>query len=402
MRWPAATVAVVVLQLLATNSALASAPTNASTIDVVPAKHGDDIDNTMPPNSTDVLTTSAPLWLNTNIVVVNPDFSPHASNNSSDAESARTSSFNITKRVAAGIASNKAAVLIFLTVKQLDFSLLHSMRHVFEEFQRQVQKTLASEVGYWILPEWIKLRLRPGSVRVSARLEAFSEDEADTWYAELRASVVPLRERLASSISSVPGINAACTGRISVIDVTTARTEKVVQPDEPVADTASSTVGIQMPVLEAAPLVLVVAAGGASCLLLLMLLPIPNPSSRAPAAGGAGDTSKQYAMLPGQLSLGALAANRIDPSRELATRPLKEKKLPQDCTDEADPPEATLPLPETPQHLSAGEEARTARSRGWSSIFEVLPEQEPLSQQQTNTIAQRPRGESDTDGLLLA
>jgi len=401
MRWPAANVAAVVAQLLATKNALASAPTNASTIDVVPAEHGDKIGNMTPPNVANVSTTAAPSWLKKEWVVVNPDFSPHASSNNNDAESAaRPSSLHVTKSVAAGIASNKAAVLISLTVKQVDFALLHSMPHVFEDFQRHVQNALASEVGNWIPPEWIKLRLTPGSVRVSARLAAFSNDEADTWHAELRASVVPLRERLVSSISSVPGINAACTGHIAVTDVTTARTEELVQPDESVEDMASSTIGIQPPVLEAAPLVLIVAAGCASCLLLLVLLPFPT--SRAAAAGGAGDASKQYAMLPGQVGLGALTTSRMDPTRELATRPPKENGMPQDCTDEANPLQETLPLPETQQQLSAGEEAKSARSRGWSSIFEVLPEQEPLAQRQSSTTSKRPRGESDTDGLLLA
>lgn len=407
--------------LLIAHSAWASAPTNSSIIDVMPT--GGKIGNAAPPRGANVSTTAAEKhWLNTDIVVVNPDFSPHAPrDHNGDAGASRQSGFNVTRREAAGIASRKAAVLILLTVQQVDFALLRALPPVFEEFQRHVQKAVASEVGYWIPPEWIKLRLTPGPVfrrgsalRVSARLQAFSRGEADAWHAQLRVAAVRLRRRLVSSIAGVPGISAACTGHVAVTDVTVARAEEIVQRAEPLEDRASISAGLPIPALSAAPLVLVIAASAASCLLLVVLLPLPaslsssyprHPSHVALAAGATGDPSKQYSMLSGQLGL-TMATSRIDPSRELATRPSKEKKekkIPQDRTEEADPlqpRQPTLPCPPTPQELSAGDEAKTARSRGWSSIFEVLPEQEPLAQPQTNVHVRRPRGESDTDVLL--
>jgi len=416
---------VMAAHFLATCSAWASTPTPNS-----PAHEGhrDKIGNTS--YMTTSTTTGVPPWRKTNLVIVNPGFAPHAWRNSSVAKPLRPSSLNITTKAAAGVSSKMAAVLIFWTVKHLDFARLQSLPPVLQEFQRHVRETLASEVGYWIPPDWIKLQLTPGSVRVRARLEAFSKDEADAWHADLGASVVPLGRRLVLSISSVPGISAACTGNIAVTDVTTARAVELAEPAEPGEDMLGSSSNIQTPGLEAAPFLLMVAAGGASCLLLVLLLvPLPSflssffttrcPSHAAQAPGGPNDASKQYAMLSGQFGLGVFAATtRIHQTpRGLAARPLNEKKVVQDCTDEADPEQQKLqellqqqPLqqqqPQTPpqQSSSPAEDpsVKTARSRGWSSIFEVLPEQEPPAQRQPNVFARRPRGESDTDGLLLA
>mmetsp|Transcript_124968 Transcript_124968/g.249512 ORF Transcript_124968/g.249512 Transcript_124968/m.249512 type:complete len:362 (-) Transcript_124968:97-1182(-) len=360
----------------------------------------------MSPGAAHVSTTVGTPRVNTGPVVVNAGFSPLASSNSKAVEPSRSS----TLEVAAGISSKRAAVVIVFTVQSLDFARLFSLPRLFEKFQRHLHEALASEVGNWIPPDWIKLQLKPGSVRVSARLEAFSKDEADAWHTELRASIVPMRERLASSISTVPGISAACTGQIGVTDVRTARAGEVAKPDDPAEYIVSSHLGIQIPVLEAAPLLLLVVAGGASLLLLVVLLPLPSsvsnlslrhPSHIRQATGGSGDASKQYAMLSGHVGLSVVAPSRTDPSQMLATRPVQEKRILQDCTNEADPEQQKLQQPETQQQTSALDDSwKTARSRGWSSIYEVLPEQDPLAQQNPAVFNRRPRGESEGVGLL--
>jgi len=113
-----------------------------------------------------------------------------------------------------------------MTVQHLDYERLRSLTDVQTGFQRGVAGAIASRAGHGTKVDEIQVKVAPGSVRVDARITNLTGAEAMSLQSELVSSKASLRTRLTSSISDVAGINQACTGTVTVIDLQ-ARAEAV-------------------------------------------------------------------------------------------------------------------------------------------------------------------------------
>jgi len=111
-----------------------------------------------------------------------------------------------------------AAVLVSMTVQQVDYEKLRSLGDVQTSFQREVAAAIADQAG-GIDEDAIEVKLAPGSVRVDAHVPDLTGAEAMSLESEIIASTTTLTARLKSSIENVAGIDEALTGSVAVTNL---------------------------------------------------------------------------------------------------------------------------------------------------------------------------------------
>jgi len=123
-----------------------------------------------------------------------------------------------------------AAVLVRMTVQQVDYEKLRSLGDVRTSFQREVATVIADQAAHSIDADAIEVKLAPGSVRVNANVPDLSGAEAMRLESAIIGSATTLTARLKSSIENVAGIDEALTGSVVVTNLEANAVAKTAPP----------------------------------------------------------------------------------------------------------------------------------------------------------------------------
>jgi len=108
-------------------------------------------------------------------------------------------------------------VTALIKVENMDYAELHANAEVLRNFQEAMKKTIALHAGPGVNPEHVELALSAGSVIVHATIRPPKGISVKAAATLLEAA--PLDQAVLTSVEQLDGIQAVCTGQLSISEV---------------------------------------------------------------------------------------------------------------------------------------------------------------------------------------
>lgn len=140
-----------------------------------------------------------------------------------------TTTHTVLSETSASTSDLTNAVVVFMTVQNIDQPLLIADTRLTAAFKAKIQSVVAIEAGTEIQPEDVDVELLPGSVMVRSTVTPPDGTSATAIQAALTSSL--LKQTVSQEISVLPGIESVTTGLVQVSDIRMTATE--VKPHVP-------------------------------------------------------------------------------------------------------------------------------------------------------------------------